>query len=348
MPRRTTGLALALVFGSFPGAARAQEADAPAAEPNNLVHAAGYQPAELGSLGAVVEHGDGPIDMVLISGFGNGASVFADFMRRNAARYRMLALTLSGFAGSAAPPMPPPGTSYGEQTWTRAAVDAVVRTIAERKLDHPVLVGHFLNGTQVAAQVAIDHPDLVRALVLLAGSSRFEPAEPTPSWPQGLPLDKKVELVDRYLAPRWFKTVTRPTWVANNFVASDYSCDEARGSRGAEQANAPPLPVLVRYLCEFHASDVQPGLAKSKLPLLLLQPAFSAKVRADPQRAYLQSFFAEPWRDFVGGPHVEKVWLEDAGILLMDDKPAEVDHAIAGFLARERLQPEGGGRGRAP
>src|SRR5262245_43210623 len=79
---------------------------------HHLVHAPGYVTAPLGTLGAVVERGHGPIDMILVCGFGLGASVFEGFMHRNAARYHMYAVTLPGFEGTPAPPMPPPGTSY--------------------------------------------------------------------------------------------------------------------------------------------------------------------------------------------------------------------------------------------
>ena len=75
---------------------------------DNLVHAEDYVTAELGTLGAVVEHGTGPIDMVLVSGFGLGTSAFEGFLRRNADRYRMIAVTLPGFEDTAAPPMPEP------------------------------------------------------------------------------------------------------------------------------------------------------------------------------------------------------------------------------------------------
>lgn len=302
---------------------------------DNLVHEAGYETAELGALGAVVERGDGPIDMVLISGFGVGASAFEGFLQRNAARYHMFAITLPGFEGSAAPPMPPPGTSYGEQTWTRAAIDAVARLVAERGLERPVLVGHFLNGTQVATEIALDHPELARALVLLASTPRFEPVEATPYWPKGLTREQKVAAVDGYLAPRWFKTVTRKTWVAGNFVATDYSSDEARGKKFAELANAPPLPVLIRYLCEFHASDLRSRFAQLEQPLLLIQPLFTEALRADKARVYLPSYFEEPWQGmFEDRPHTETMFLEDAGILLLDDKASEVDRAIAAFLER--------------
>jgi pimeloyl-ACP methyl ester carboxylesterase len=325
-------LAVALFLAAR--AACAQEGPPPQ-DPSldNLVHEAGYKTAEPGSLGAVVERGKGPIDMVLISGFGVGASVFEGLMQRNAKRYHMIAITLPGFEGTAAPPMPPAGTSYGDQTWTRAAADAVVRLIKERRLRRPVLVGHFINGTQVAAQVALNDAVHARGLVLLAGSSRYEPVDVTPYWPQGLSLDKKIAMVDGGLAPRWFKTVTRTTWVANNFQATDYSVDEARGKTFADRANAPPLPVLIRYLCEFHASDVAPMLASATLPTLLVQPLFTEALRADANRSYLVSYFKQPWKGELDHRAKSSVsYLENAGILVMDDRPGDVDRSIAEFL----------------
>jgi pimeloyl-ACP methyl ester carboxylesterase len=334
MSRPALGIRLAIALFLAARAAIAQEGQ-PAQDPSldNLVHEAGYKTAERGSLGAVVERGKGPIDMVLISGFGVGASAFDGFMRRNAKRYHMIAITLPGFDGTAAPPMPPAGTSYGDQTWTRAATDAVVQLVKERKLRRPVLVGHFINGTQVAAQTALNEAVHARAIVLLAGSSRYEPVEATPYWPKDLPLEKKVAMVDGGLAPRWFKTVTRTTWVANNFRATDYSVDEARGKTFADRANAPPLPVLIRYLCEFHASDVAPVLARSTLPVLLIQPLFTEALRSDAKRSYLVSYFKQPWQGvFDNRPKASVSYLDEAGILVMDDKPGEVDRLIAEFL----------------
>ncbi len=320
-----------------------QSPPAPPAEPaqdpklDNLSHAEGYATAKPDTLGAVVERGKGPIDMVLVSGFGSGASVFEGFLQRNAERYHMLAVTLAGFEGTAAPPMPPAGTSYGAQTWTHGAITAVTNLIAEKKLVRPVLVGHFVNGTQVAARIALERPELARALVLLAGSPRFEPTETSPYWPKGMTLEQKVKAVDEFLAPRWFKTVTRKTWVNGNFVGGDYSvADEARGRKAADRANDAPLPVLVRYLCEFHASDLKPDLEGLKPPLLLLQPAFTEALRADATRTYLAGYLKEPWGDaFEGRPHTEVKFLEGAGILVMDDAAEEVDRAIEAFLKRE-------------
>src|SRR5262245_60814298 len=91
-------LASCLLLAATP--ARGQQPPAQDSTLNNLVHAPDYVTALLGSLGAVVERGRGPIDMVLVSGSGMGASVFEGFMRRNADRYHMLAVTLPGFEGT--------------------------------------------------------------------------------------------------------------------------------------------------------------------------------------------------------------------------------------------------------
>jgi pimeloyl-ACP methyl ester carboxylesterase len=169
--------------------------------------------------------------------------------------------------------------------------------------------------------------------VLLAGTPRFEPVATTRFWPKNLTLEQKVKAVDLYSAPRWFKTVTRQTWVNGNFVATDYSADSLLGKQFADRANEPPLPVLIRYLCEFHASDLWPDLERLKPPLLMLQPAFTEGVRTDSTRNYLQGYFEEPWRDRLKDrPLTEVMFLENAGILVMEDQPAIVDRKIADFL----------------
>jgi pimeloyl-ACP methyl ester carboxylesterase len=326
-------LTFVLLFAAAPG--RAQPVFVQDSTLNNLVHAEDYVPSAPGTLGAVVERGKGRVDMVLVSGFGVGASAFDGFMRRNASRYRMIAVTLPGFEGTAAPPMPAPGTSYGDNTWTRAATDAVVKLIGEKRLDRPVVVGHFINGTQVAMRVALEHPELVRAVVLLAGTPRFEPVKASRFWPKDMTLEQKVRAVDQFSAPRWFKTVTRETWVRGNFVATDYSADSVLGKRFAERANQPPLPVLVRYLCEFHASDLWPDLERLAPPLLVIQPRFTASQRADSTRSYLSGYFEEPWRGRLEGrPRTESSFVENAGILVMEDQATIVDRKVADFLKR--------------
>ena len=146
------GVVFALTVSALPAVAPPAKGQDPALD--NLVHAKDKVTSTPGTLGAVVEPVNGHIDMVLVSGV--GAPAFEEFMRRNERRYRMF-VDAPGFQGTAARPMPAPGTSYGERTWTRAPADAVV---------------------------------------LLAGSPRFEPLDASPRWPKNMTLDQKVQAVE--------------------------------------------------------------------------------------------------------------------------------------------------------
>jgi pimeloyl-ACP methyl ester carboxylesterase len=224
---------------------------------DHLVDPPGYRPAELGTLGGVIRQGTGEQAMILIPGLGFGAEVFRAFMEPLSERFSMFAVTLPGFGGTAAPPCPSAGTSFGEQTWTNGAVHAIEKLIREEGIENPVLVGHWLGGTQIALRLALKHPDEIRAVVLLAGSARMMAGDARQAAHLAT-LEQRVAAVDAYVAPHWFKTVTRETWDDNNFLPGDYAVHPVRGLRLWREAARPPLHVWVRYLCEFNAQDDQP------------------------------------------------------------------------------------------
>jgi pimeloyl-ACP methyl ester carboxylesterase len=253
---------------------------------DNLVHPRDYRVADLGTLGRVVRRGTGPIDVVLIPGWGFGAEVFDDFMRANESRFRMVAVTLPGFAGTLAPPMPPAGTSYAAATWTRAAESAVARLIESERLDRPIIIGHFIVGTQVALGLAARHPDRVGGLVIVGGEPmRYVPSRRDSTGRTPMPPDERARGIDEFVAPRWFRTVTRRSFDVNNYAAAQYSRHVA-GARALWQTSADvPLPVMVRYLCEYMASDLGDDLAAIRVPTRVLVPGFSARILADPTQA---------------------------------------------------------------
>lgn len=90
--------------------------------------------------------------MILIPGLSSSPDTWATTVARYRDRYECHLLTLSGFVGQ--PPIAEP------------LMPAVRRNLAEyiheKHLDHPVIVGHSLGGT-LAMEIAIDHPELVRA-----------------------------------------------------------------------------------------------------------------------------------------------------------------------------------------
>lgn len=297
---------------------------------NNLVHAKGYRTAELGALGQVVRRGSGSRDVVLVAGWGFGADVFESFMRANERRYRMVAVTLPGFAGTPAPPMPAAGTSYGERTWTAAAERSLAELIVRDRLDRPIIVGHFNVGAQIALRLALDHPHAVGGVVVVGGTlyapvlSRRDTTGRTP-----VSLEERIVGVDRFWAPRWFKFVTEETWRRGNYQAEHYSVDRTRGQARVEEAERVPLPVLIQYVCEYFASDVSLELSTLRVPVVALVPGFRPEVLADSVLGMTAQTFADSWRPAVGHPRIKVVTVSGSAVFIMDDQPDELQRAVA-------------------
>lgn len=58
-------------------------------------------------------------------------------------------------------------------------------------------------------------------------------------------------------------------------------------------------------------------------------------MRADSTRSYLAAYFEEPWRGRLEGrARTESAFLENAGILVMEDQAALVGRKVADFLKR--------------
>lgn len=139
---------LALLLGWPGGGAYAQEAEGPEQDPalNNLVHPEGYETAPPGELGRVETRGSGPVELVLVAGTGLGVDAYGRFVADHRDDFTIHLVTLPGYEGTPAPPMPPEKTSYGEATWIRGAADGITEMIEERGLEDPVVLGHFYPG----------------------------------------------------------------------------------------------------------------------------------------------------------------------------------------------------------
>ncbi len=260
---------------------------------NNLVDPPGYKTGTLGELGEIKKFGTGKQTMVLIPGLGFGAEVFKEFSEMLAAEATMYAVTLPGFGGTPAPPTPPVGISFAEQTWTTAAYHAIERLIETEKLQRPIVVGHWLTGSTLALKLALEHPDKIGGVILLAGVPCFV-ATDTIQMKLHPPLERAAMAVDKYMAPLWFKTVTRATWDDNNFLPGDYAVNPIRGLRLWRMAAEPALHTWVRYLCEFYAYDVTFDLPKLRVPTLLLKPGLEGNF-FDPGQDYMTGFCHTGW-----------------------------------------------------
>ncbi len=298
---------------------------------NNLVDPPGYKTATLGTLGGVVRTGTGTQAMILIPGLGFGGDVFNGLMEGLAGQFRMYAVTLPGFGGTAAPPSPSEKTSFGEQTWTNAAITAIEKLISDEKIENPIIVGHWLTGTQVALRLAMKHPKEIKAVVLLAGAARMTASDPARA-AQIATLEKRVAVTDNFMAPRWFKTVKRETWDDNNFMPGDYAINPVCGLRLWREAAAPLLHVWVRYLNEFNAQDVCLEIDKLTVPALLLKPGLDG-IYHDPGNNYMERFLDASWKGCAEtNPKITTKTIADARACLWYDHPQEVTQIVTEFL----------------
>jgi hypothetical protein len=291
---------------------------------DNLVLPPGAPTASPGSLGAVRKHGTGRGAMVLIPGLGFGGRVFDRLMEAFADSFTMWAVTLPGFDGTAPPPMPAPGTSYGVRTWTAGAQHAIEELIVREGLRNVVVVGHWLIGTQVALGLRESLPDRIRAIVLLSGSARFASA-------RAMTTEQRVAFVDGPFSQGWFKTVTRETWDDNNFLPSDYAAHPVVGLRLWRQAANASLPTWIRYLLEYHARDITQDLRRSRVPTLLLHPGLEGAWR-EPAGDYLAAFTSAGWGDLAGSG-IEVRTIPGARVVMWADQLDRVVDEMQRFIA---------------
>jgi pimeloyl-ACP methyl ester carboxylesterase len=180
--------------------------------------------------------------------------------------------------------------------------------------------------------LAIANPGKVSGVVLLAGSARWVNAQPDPADPDDVALESRVTRVDRFLAPAWFRTVTRETWDDNNFLPGDHAANPVLGLRLWREAARPPLHVWVRYLCEFYAQDITLELERLTTPTLLLHPGLEGTFH-EGGNDYLTAYAVRSWGDVTEHPSITAATLPETRIVQWADRPEAVRARIAAFVS---------------
>ncbi len=328
---------------------------------NNLIHPAGYQTCTIGELGDVKKTGKGKQAMILIPGLGFGGDVFGDFIRRYKEEYTIYTITPAGFDGTPAPPMPDASVKYSSMPWTDGIETGIVNLIEKENLDKPIIVAHFVTGTQVAINLAHDHPDLISSVIIIGGSPyRYYPSQKKDgSWSdwenkQKYTPDQREKVVEYYWAPQWFKTVTKKTWDDNMWTPDDYCKDKKTGRELFNISARVPIQVMIRYIVEWMAYDPYEKYKDIHVPVLVLIPDFkklltynakdTISCRSYAAKQYLKYFHQVSWQDAMdtGNTFFTFKTIPDSGIFTWIDNPEATYASIDEFIKSKSKMVESG------
>lgn len=186
---------------------------------------------------AAEERGKGSPAIVLIHSIGGDRSDWERVATLLAPRHRVLVVDLPGHGQSPA--------LEGSPTVATVAA-ALTRTLADRRVEHAVLVGHSYGGL-VALQAAMDQPKRAAAVVVVDAMSY--------TWADS----ERVATASQVLHERYS--------VFLNVVYSAMSRDAARGESLEAHAWRVPQPVLTGYFLDAWREDLRPRLRSLKTPV---------------------------------------------------------------------------------
>lgn len=336
--RRWPALALTVLLACPPGGWAQEATRAPSGEfrpptpsdrfrqdstRNNLEHPDGYLPAPLGSLGQVVVGGEGEVPVILVAGLGFGQRVFEALIDAHRDDYRFYAVSLAGYGGSSAPPMPPPGTSYADRTWLAGAQEGLAALIEEEGLERPIVAAFYSDAANAVVHLAAESPESVGGVLVMSAAART-PLPDTVS---------RAEVMDRF-ADRWFRTVTEIMWPSGMFTPDYYSNEADVAERAWWEVLEPSLPTSIRYTVETWADDLVPLLSDLEVPTIVLSPGFDDAFMNGDSGRQIRTRFHGGWEAAVeDGAPIEHRIVPEARFLIWVDRPDAVAEALAELTA---------------
>jgi pimeloyl-ACP methyl ester carboxylesterase len=301
---------------------------------NNFELPADYKTLPDDAAPMVVRKGKGSQALILIPGMYSGLKSFDGFIARNELKYKFYVLTPPGLNGTPARSMPAAGSSFTELTWTRHLERDILDLIKREKLSKPVIIAGQMPASIAAIELAEERPDEVGGIVLVGANPVqfvFSPKDPTRKTPAT--PDERARMVDEALGATWFKFVTPETWLSNDFPPESLSAVPAIGQQASDELEAAPLPVKIRYLCEFSASDVTRKFDKLRVPILALIPGFDDKFLADPANSGIKTAYIDRWENLSPKPpKLQLAKIPNARVLVLDDQPKQADDAVIKFV----------------
>jgi pimeloyl-ACP methyl ester carboxylesterase len=277
----------------------------------------------------IVRSGRGAATMILVPGVYSGSTVFDGFVARNASRYSFYTLTPPGLDGTLPRKLPPESASSGEFSWTRRLARDVLDLIKQKGLSRPIVVTHGFPGSLAVEELARSNPEVLGGIVEIASMATLP--YPSSLGREATP-EERVAIVDDSWTRQWFKYVTPETWESNNYEREMFANDPVRAERARQEVEAVPLPVKIRYLLEYMASDNRRQFGAPGVAMLALRPGFNDTLLSNPAFNYYKSSFLDGWNGYSANPRVQAITVPDARALMLDDQPELTDRAIAAFV----------------
>jgi 3-oxoadipate enol-lactonase len=245
------------------------------------------------------EEGQGP-PVVLLHGLGGSRTVWNLVIPRLSDRFRVLAPDLRGHGRSGAPPGAPVGFVDLEQD--------LIRLFDARSLGAVHLVG-LSAGALLALRMALDRPDRVRSLTLIAGAvyTDSHTRAVTERWAEAYAEDGSDGLAFRLLKDLYY-----PDWIEAHMEVVDQVRDQMRTA----DVRAPVL-----WSQEARAFDERPRIASLATPTLIVQGMDDHVIDAAHARILRQSIQSAQLRILAQTGHMVPV-----------ERPVETAEAIAGFV----------------
>ncbi len=217
---------------------------------------------------AVKVTGKGPV-MILIPGLACSGEVWDSTVSHFKERYECHVLTLAGFAGQ--PPIKPPMLET-----VRAELADYIR---EKKLSHPVIVGHSLGGF-LAFSLAASEPKLVGPVIAVDGLPFFAAAmNPTATEESIRPMAEQFRSGIAATKPDDFLAQNRSTLES---MVTDPAKLELANSWAAKS----DIPSVGEAMAELLSTDLREKVATIQTPALLVGAASFATTREMEQGAH--------------------------------------------------------------
>ena len=255
------------------------------------------------------DEGRGPA-VVLLHGLGDSHELWRHQIPALAAHHRVVAVDLRGHGRS-----PLGRTDFGLEDMA----EDVTLTLAELGIARPIVVGLSMGGG-VAQCLAIRHPELVHALVLVSTSSDFPPATRERFVTRAALAEREgmAAVLDATVG-RWFTT-----------EYADRRPEEVQRTRDSVLATDP-----VAFAAASRANAVRhltPSLRSIRCPVLFVG---GARDPADPRRAlaiYRQELADLRWELLPGASHLVPVEAAEAFTAILLRFLNDVAAAVPGYV----------------